>query len=416
MGRAGSRGAGPGVGPGRVGVAGGVRRLVADGGWPIPGPRLARARGDPDRCTHPVADTIGPTPTVAPDAPAYVTGTGIRTQQSAGTTTLDNKGIAHTLGVVIGVATDLDDPRVTGTGTYRLSVDASGSLGFTQGTFRLDVPGGAWEGTCSGSTWADLGAGQLSCWLPGSGSYAGMTLYLNHRFGEDRRPISFWARSSPAHLRHRRTRRHMMRTIVRSIAVLAFAAGLVVACGAAAPTPTATPAPTPSAATATQATATATPATPAPTGTPVPTPTAVPSVGPMDPAHVTGTGTLSQAYPGTTTAVGDCTRVDGVVVEATGTSSDPRVAGAAMKFTVSGLDCGGVGFEWGTMSLTKADGAWEGTCTGGTWASGYNSDISCWLVGSGAYKGLTYYMHSRNAELSVAVDGVILPAPPPATR
>lgn len=126
--------------------------------------------------------TPRPTPTVAPDAPAYVTGTGIRTEQSAGTTTLDNKGISHTLGVVIGVVTDLDDPRVSGTGTYRLSVDASGSLGFTQGTFRLDVPGGAWEGTCTGSTWNDLGAGDLSCWLVGSGRHAGLTFYLNHRF------------------------------------------------------------------------------------------------------------------------------------------------------------------------------------------------------------------------------------------
>ena len=126
--------------------------------------------------------TPTPTPTVAPDAPAYVTGTGIRTMQSAGTTTLDKNGIAHTLGVVIGFATNLDDPRVSGTGTYRLSVDASGSLGFTHGTFRLDVPGGAWEGTCTGSTWNDLGAGNLSGWLVGSGRYAGLTFYLNHRF------------------------------------------------------------------------------------------------------------------------------------------------------------------------------------------------------------------------------------------
>ena len=75
-----------------------------------------------------------------------------------------------------------DDPRVSGTGTYRLSVDASGSLGFTQGTLQLDVPGGAWAGTCTGSSWNDLGAGDLSCWLVGSGRYAGLTFYLNHRF------------------------------------------------------------------------------------------------------------------------------------------------------------------------------------------------------------------------------------------
>lgn len=198
-----------------------------------------------------------------------------------------------------------------------------------------------------------------------------------------------------------------MRTLVRSIAVLAFSAGLVVACGGAAtPTPAASPAVTPAA-------ATATPAPPKPTGTPVATPTAAPSVGPMDPAYVTGTGTLSQASGGTTTTVGACTRIDGVVGgSAAGTVTDPRVAGAT-RFTISALDCGGVGFQWGTMSQKTADGAWEGTCTGGLWANESESSLSCWFVGSGAYKGLTYYMHSRNIGESVEVDGVILPAAPP---
>lgn len=197
-----------------------------------------------------------------------------------------------------------------------------------------------------------------------------------------------------------------MRTIVRSIALPALTACFVVACSAAATsTPYATAAPTP-------AVPTATPVPPDPTPTPAP-PTAGPSVGPMDPAYVTGTGTLSQTSGGTTTPDGDCTRIDGVVGEATGTNTDPRAAGAT-RFTMSALDCGGVGFEWGTMTQTTADGAWEGTCTGGLWANESNSDMSCWLVGSGAYKGLTYYMHSRNVDLAVEVDGVILPAAPPA--
>ena len=161
--------------------------LVAFAGWSLTGggPIPVRIWLGPE--TTPTAaptpsPTPSPTPTVAPDAPAYVSGTGIRTEQSVGTTTLDKKGIAHTLGVVIGFAIHLDDPRVSGTGTYRLSVDASGSLGFLQGTFQLDGPGGAWAGSCTGSTWNDLGAGDLSCWLVGSGRYAGLTFYLNHRF------------------------------------------------------------------------------------------------------------------------------------------------------------------------------------------------------------------------------------------
>ncbi len=102
------------------------------------------------------------------------------------------------------------------------------------------------------------------------------------------------------------------------------------------------------------------------------------------------------------------------VIEATGTTDDPRVAGTT-RFTTNGPVCGVVGFQWGTMSTTNADGAWEGTCTGGMWGNGDVNDISCWLVGSGAYKGLTYYKHTRTAGLSFADDGVILPAPPPAT-
>lgn len=200
-----------------------------------------------------------------------------------------------------------------------------------------------------------------------------------------------------------------MRTIVQSIAVLALTAGLVVACSsAAAPTPAATPALTPAA-------ATATPAPPEPTGTPVATPVPVKSVGPKDPAYVTGTGTLSQTNPGTTTPDGDCSRIDGVVVESAGTNTDPRAAGAA-RVTISVIACEGVGFQWGRMVQTTADGAWDGTCTGAMWADGNESSLSCWLVGSGAYKGLSYYMHSRNIGESVALDGVILPAPPPTAQ
>ncbi|MEW6225701.1 MAG: hypothetical protein AB1627_13845 [Chloroflexota bacterium] len=136
--------------------------------------------------------TPPPTPTIAPDAPAYVTGTGSSTQQSAGTTTLGEDGISHTTGAVIDVVTEMDDPRVTGTGTFRLSTDARGQLGFAWGTLRLDAGGGAWEGTCTGTTWdgpAELSDGVVgatqSCWLQGSGPHAGLTFYLRYRFARE---------------------------------------------------------------------------------------------------------------------------------------------------------------------------------------------------------------------------------------
>jgi len=132
-----------------------------------------------------------PTPTVAPDAPAHVTGTGSSTVQSAGTTAPDDQGIAHTQGVVIAVVVTMGDPRATGTGTYNLDIDASGSLGFASGTLRLDTGDGSWSGRCTGSTRDALTAGDLSCWLEGGGTYLGLTYYLNHRFGGGPEPDAF---------------------------------------------------------------------------------------------------------------------------------------------------------------------------------------------------------------------------------
>lgn len=199
-----------------------------------------------------------------------------------------------------------------------------------------------------------------------------------------------------------------MRTIVRSIAVLAVIAGLVVACGAStSSTPAVTPAPT-------AATPTATPSPPDPTGTPVATPVPVKSVEPMAPAYVSGTASVSATDQGTTVADGDCTRASGVVVKGTSTMDDPRVAGTSTA-QIGGVLCGQVGFEWVTMKLENAGGTWEGPCTGGMWADSNSSDIGCWLVGSGAYKGLTFYMHGRNAGTSATIDGVILPVAPPST-
>jgi hypothetical protein len=199
----------------------------------------------------------------------------------------------------------------------------------------------------------------------------------------------------------------MMRTIVRSIVVLAIAAGLVGACGA-----SAGPTQAPSLA-ATPADPTATPAPPDPTSTPTVAATPVKSVEPMASAYVTGTASISETNPGTTVAEGDCTRVSGVVVQGTSTMNDPRVSGTSTA-QIGGILCGPVGFEWITsMQVENADGAWEGPCTGGMWANANASNIGCWLVGSGAYKGLTYYMHGRNTGDSATVDGVILPAAPP---
>lgn len=63
---------------------------------------------------------------------------------------------------------------------------------------------------------------------------------------------------------------------------------------------------------------------------------------------------------------------------------------------------------------SNADGAWEGAVTAGTWSGGNASDMSGWLVGSGAYAGYTYYVHFWGAAFSYDVEGIIYPGSPPA--
>lgn len=204
-----------------------------------------------------------------------------------------------------------------------------------------------------------------------------------------------------------------MRTFVRSIAALAITAGLVAACGAsAAPTQVPTSAPA-------LAAATATPARPDPTGTPVATPTTTPPVGPMDPAFVKGTATGGPVVSeGTTREDGGLTIVEGVVLESISVIlSDMRVTGpCTMHLNAVGSTAGGVGFQWGTMRIEKSDGAWEGPWRGAYW-NGLQSetDAASWLVGSGAYEGLTFHLNIRGHALAPAeLVGVILSAPPPA--
>lgn len=199
-----------------------------------------------------------------------------------------------------------------------------------------------------------------------------------------------------------------MRTLVRSIAVLAVSAGLVGACAAAAaPTtaPTSTPAP---------AAVTVTPAPPDPTAAPTAAPTPAASVGPMDPAYVTGTGSIvTTVSEPTQRQVGELTYWDDVVLDTAGALSDPRLSGNSTLHLSAVTDHAGVGFEWGTARIENAGGAWEGTLRGAVWNDLNASDLSGWYVGSGDYEGLTYYEHIRSSGLGAEVVGVILPAEPP---
>jgi len=150
--------------------------------------------------------------------------------------------------------------------------------------------------------------------------------------------------------------------------------------------------------------------TTAPTLTPRPTP-APPTDGQGDEV-VSGTETVSVASYGTSALVGSTTQTRGVVATTVDTMNDPRVTGTG---TIHGANdsYGSVGPQWGTYRLENAGGAWEGSWTGALWSSGNVSQVTAWLVGSGAYEGFTYYLYARGTN-PMRVDGVIFRGSPPA--
>jgi hypothetical protein len=158
---------------------------------------------------------------------------------------------------------------------------------------------------------------------------------------------------------------------------------------------------------------TETPATaPTAAATPSSTPTPVPTTDGVGPEHVTGTELVSVQTYGTSVGVDGVTQMRGVVARTTDTMNDPRVTGTG---TVNGENdsYGSVGPQWGTYRLENAEGAWEGNWTGALWGDGMVSDVTAWLVGSGAYEGYTYYFHARGAN-PMKVEGIVFPGLPPA--
>jgi hypothetical protein len=190
-----------------------------------------------------------------------------------------------------------------------------------------------------------------------------------------------------------------MRTIVRSLAVLALASTLVAGCGAAATT---------------TATATATPS-PAPTVSPVlePTATPIPTTDGQGPEYAFGIESFTVTKDATETVVGDVTQLRGQEMVSADTLNDPRVTATGL-ITLNADIHGTVVVEWGTTRLENAGGAWEGTWTGAGWGSANATSVSGWLIGSGAYAGYTYYVHVYGpSEPPYQIEGIIFPGSPP---
>jgi len=207
----------------------------------------------------------------------------------------------------------------------------------------------------------------------------------------------------------------MLHAIARSLAVLALVGLGVAGCGSVATGGAAT---SPLAPTATPPTITPT-SSPAPTVKPL-TATPRPSTDGAGAEYVTGTETITVTTGGTEEWVGKVEQIRGRVFASTDTMNDPRVTGTGIvQFSgdlhgtqTNGNFEGSVVAEWGTYRLENAEGAWEGKWTGANWNSG-PTNVTSWLIGSGAYEGYTYYMHLWGLD-PFNVEGIIFPGSPPA--
>jgi hypothetical protein len=132
------------------------------------------------------ADTVSASSTPSPRP--STDGVGDEYVSGSGSFVIVDPGSSSTLGnatLVRGyVATSVDsmnDPRVTGTGTLRLSLDEHGTFGAEWGTYRLENDGGAWEGLVNGAAWNRGESSDVTGWLVGSGSYEGFTYFIDVR-------------------------------------------------------------------------------------------------------------------------------------------------------------------------------------------------------------------------------------------
>ncbi|MDH5242826.1 MAG: hypothetical protein OEX05_02725 [Chloroflexota bacterium] len=73
---------------------------------------------------------------------------------------------------------DMNDARVNGKATWAFSVDLYTTVGPEWGPMHMETGDGAWDGQCTGGVWHDGDGLAQSCWLLGSGDYAGWTYYL----------------------------------------------------------------------------------------------------------------------------------------------------------------------------------------------------------------------------------------------
>jgi hypothetical protein len=147
---------------------------------------------------------------------------------------------------------------------------------------------------------------------------------------------------------------------------------------------------------------------PAPTASPTPART----TDGQDEETVVGTEILTVVTQPKGQSVASVRELRGGVAAVATAANDPRVSGTGTwQFDQDAY--ASVGPEWGTYHLQNEGGSWDGDCQGGTWSDGNAAVRSCWLTGSEAYDGYSYFFIVTQTSLgSGAVEGVIYPGSP----
>lgn len=177
-----------------IGLLAGAALLAASCGaaaTPTPAPTLPPT-AEPT-ATPTAAPTPKPTPTPVPVTDGEGDEAVVGTQSGSITTSYTLERVGDVLQYRDGVVTTIDtmnDPRVTGTGTYTFNLDEYTTVGREWATYRLENAGGTWEGACTGANYSEDVISIMACWLVGSGEYEGYT-YYQFRDGEQLKGVIY---------------------------------------------------------------------------------------------------------------------------------------------------------------------------------------------------------------------------------
>jgi hypothetical protein len=121
---------------------------------------------------------------------------------------------------------------------------------------------------------------------------------------------------------------------------------------------------------------------------------------------------VTQSVFETTTKVGSREEVRGGVVVGQQNANDIRATGRlTMAFSVDWYTKAGP--FWATQTIKAKDGTWTGPCTGVSTARGMFGPFTCWLRGTGAYEGWTYYLVATSSASAATTTGIIYEGAPP---